>query len=74
MNIVMCLLQMIFDLGNLTDIEHTIDTGDAKPVRQRVCRTPECFVYKEESHLKQNITSIYTIDKMLFSTVFDPET
>jgi hypothetical protein len=28
-----------FDLGSFTAIEHTIDTGDAKPIKQRMRRT-----------------------------------
>ena len=42
-----------FDLGNFKDIEHTIDTGDAKPVRQRIRRTPVCFADEEEAHLNK---------------------
>lgn len=42
-----------FDLGNFTAIEHSIDTKDAKPVKQRMQRTPACFVEEEEAHLKK---------------------
>jgi len=42
-----------FDLGNFTALEHSIDTGDAKPVKQGIRRTPACFVGEEEAHLKK---------------------
>ena len=41
-----------FDLGNFTAIEHGIDTGDAKPVKERMRRTPACFAGEEEAHLR----------------------
>ena len=40
-----------FDLGNFTAIEHAIDTGDAKPIKQHMRRTPACFANEEEEHL-----------------------
>ncbi|XP_045198753.1 uncharacterized protein LOC123553066 [Mercenaria mercenaria] len=40
-----------FDLGKVTKIEHSIDTDDAKAVRQRMRRTPATFVGKGEAHL-----------------------
>ncbi len=42
-----------FDLGDLTAIEHGIDTSDAKPIKQRMRRTPACFAGEEEAHLKK---------------------
>ena len=42
-----------FDLGNITAIEHAIDTRDAKPNKQHMRRTPAYFVDEEESHLKR---------------------
>ena len=42
-----------FDLGTFTDIEHGIDTGDARPIKQRMRKTPACFVDEEEAHLKK---------------------
>ena len=42
-----------FDLGNFTAIEHAINTGDAKPIKQKLRRTPACFVNEEEAHLKK---------------------
>ena len=40
-----------FDLGNFTAIEHNIDTGDAKPLKQRMRRTPISFANEEKAHL-----------------------
>ena len=51
-----------FDLGNFTAIEHSIDTGEAKPVREKMRRTPLAFVKEEEEHL----------DKMLKAGVIQP--
>ena len=45
--------QSDFDLGNFTEITHTIDTGNAKPIKQNMRRTPLCFVQEEEAHLKK---------------------
>ena len=42
-----------FDLGTFHDIQHGIDTGDAKPMKQCMRRTPACFKGEEEAHLKQ---------------------
>ena len=42
-----------FDLGKFNALEHTIDTGDARPVKSGMRRTPACFVGEEEAHLKQ---------------------
>ena len=42
-----------FDLGTFTDIEHSIDTGTARPIKQRMRRTPACFADEEEAHLKK---------------------
>ena len=53
-----------FDLGNVTAIEHSIDTGDARPVKQRMRRTPVCFVDEEKANL----------DKMLNAKVVEPST
>ena len=44
----MCFPSMI-----LTSIQHTIDTGTAKPVKQRMRRTPACFANEEEELLKK---------------------
>ncbi|XP_063040269.1 uncharacterized protein LOC134435312 [Engraulis encrasicolus] len=40
------------DLGYLSTVTHKIDTGLAKPVRQRVRRTPLGFQGEEEAHLQ----------------------
>ena len=44
-----------FDLGTFTDIQHGIDTQNAAPIKQRLRRTPACFVDEEEGHLKKNL-------------------
>lgn len=51
-----------FDIGNFRAIEHAIDTGDARPIKQRFRRTPSCFVGEEEKHL----------EKMLKADVIEP--
>jgi transposase InsO family protein len=51
-----------FDLGNFTAVEHSIDTGTAKPVKQRMRRTPMGFAEEEEAHL----------NKMLKANVIQP--
>ena len=40
------------DLGCFTAIKHSIDTGDSKPVKQRMRCTPLGFQEEEEKHLK----------------------
>ena len=40
------------DLGHFESIQHTIDTGDAKPRRQRMRRTPLGFQKEEKEHLQ----------------------
>jgi predicted aspartyl protease len=42
-----------FDLGCFTAVEHEIETGGAKPVKQRMRRTPACFAGEEETHLEK---------------------
>ena len=44
--------QSEFYLGNFTGIEHSINTGQAKPIKQCLRCTPACFVGEEEAHLK----------------------
>ena len=41
-----------FDVGNFKEIEHSIDTGSATPIKQRMRRTPLDFVHQEEAHLE----------------------
>ena len=42
-----------FDLGTFTEIQHGIQTDQAAPIKQRLRRTPACFVDEEEAHLKK---------------------
>ena len=42
-----------FDLCNFTAIEHGMDMQNAAPIKQRLRRTPACFVGEEEAHLKK---------------------
>ena len=51
-----------YDIGSFTAIEHAIDTGDARPIKQRFRRTPTCFAGEEEKHL----------EKMLKADVIEP--
>lgn len=51
-----------YDIGTFTAIEHGIDTGDSKPIKQRLRRTPVCFAGEEEKHL----------EKMLKADVIEP--
>ena len=39
-----------FDLGNFTGIQHIINIGTAKPIKQRMRRTPVCFASEEEAY------------------------
>ena len=50
------------DLGEFTAIEHRIETDNATPVKQRMCRTPAVFEEEEEAH----------VDKMLQAGVIQP--
>jgi len=40
------------DIGLFKGIQHKIDTGDARPVTERMRRTPMGFVEEEEQHLQ----------------------
>ena len=42
-----------FDLGTFDAMEHEIDTGDARPIKQGIRRTPACFANEEEGHLQK---------------------
>ena len=42
-----------YDLGDFTAIEHSIDTEGARPIKQRMRRTPPGFAEEEEAHLKK---------------------
>ena len=45
------------DLGCFTATEHSIDTGDAKPIKQRMRRVPLGFADEEEVYLKKMLDS-----------------
>jgi hypothetical protein len=42
-----------FDLGKFNTIQHGIDTGTNRPVKQRIRRTPLGFAGEEEAQLKK---------------------
>jgi hypothetical protein len=42
-----------FDLGIFNAIQHVIDTGSNRPVKQRIRRTPLGFAGEEETQLKK---------------------
>lgn len=46
-----------YDLGHFTAVKHQIDTGIAKPIRQRMRRTPLGFEAEEEDHLTKMLGS-----------------
>ena len=41
------------DLGEFSAVEHTIETGQAAPIKQKMRRTPIHFVGEEKKHLDQ---------------------
>ena len=41
------------DLGEFSAVEHTIETGEAVPIKQKMRRTPIHFVVEERKHLEQ---------------------
>ena len=41
------------DLGCLSSVKHTIDTGDARPFKEKIRRCPLGFENEEERHLKK---------------------
>ncbi|VDI61791.1 Hypothetical predicted protein [Mytilus galloprovincialis] len=51
-----------FDIGTFRGVEHSIDTGQAQPIKQRMRRTPLQFVEEEKQQLA----------KMLKSGVIEP--
>ncbi|MEX1352305.1 MAG: reverse transcriptase domain-containing protein, partial [Desulfobacterales bacterium] len=53
-----------YDLGSFTEIEHKIDTGDAKPIKLKMRRTPMGFADEEKALL----------DKMLKAGVIQEST
>jgi hypothetical protein len=53
-----------FDLGKFNTIQHGIDTGTNRPVKQRIRRTPLGFAGEEEAQLKK-ISSPFDLSKRL---------
>ena len=52
------------DLGSFTAVKHHIDTGDARPIKQRMRRTPLGYANEEREHL----------EKLLEAGVIEPST
>ena len=46
-----------YDLGNFTALEHKIDTGDARPIKQKMRLTPIEFANEEEDHLNKMLNA-----------------
>jgi hypothetical protein len=46
-----------FDLGKFNTIQHGIDTGTNRPVKQRIRRTPLGFAGEEEAQLKNMLSA-----------------
>ena len=46
-----------YDLGNFSAVEHSIETGDAPPIKMRMRRTPASFEGEEEELLKKMLKS-----------------
>jgi hypothetical protein len=44
-----------FDLGKFNTIQHGIDTGTNRPIKQRIRRTPLGFAGEEEAPIKENV-------------------
>ncbi|XP_045591147.1 uncharacterized protein [Procambarus clarkii] len=42
-----------FDLGSFKEVSHRIDSGNARPVKQKIRRTPACFAQEEKGHLQR---------------------
>jgi hypothetical protein len=47
----------LFDLGKFNTIQHGIDTGTNRPVKQRIRRTPLGFAGEEEAQLKKMLSA-----------------
>ena len=45
------------DLGCFTEMEHSIDTGDTLPIKQRMKRAPLHFHDEEEAYLRKMLDS-----------------
>jgi hypothetical protein len=46
-----------FDLGKFNTIQHGIDTGTNRPVKQRIRHTPLGFAGEEEAQLKKMLSA-----------------
>ena len=46
------------DLGCFEDVKHTINTGDAPPLRHKMRRTPLHFQKEEEAHISKLLDSV----------------
>ena len=53
-----------FELGTFTTIEHKIATGNARPIKQRMRRTPACFLNEEEQFLKKMLDPGVILESM----------
>lgn len=42
------------DLGDFTAIQHSIDTGNSRPIKQMMRRTPTVIQNEEQAHLEKN--------------------
>ena len=42
-----------FDLGDFNELDHPIDTGEARPIKLKMRRTPMNFVQEEKAHLNK---------------------
>ena len=41
------------DLGTFTEVKHYIDTGNSRPIKQRMRRTPLGYANEEKEHLEK---------------------
>lgn len=49
-----------FDMGSFNgEIQHRIDTGNAKPIRQKLRRTPLCFKKRRKRTFRSNARKGY---------------
>ena len=41
-----------FDLSHLSELEHSTDTGQSRPIKQRTRRTPACFAGERQKDVR----------------------